>query len=217
MFYLVHTTLNVENSLKDGFLRSQKSINKIKNNNINNDSILDTDKYYSNLPYVYTILVKMDNIKKYSTSLGSSRTSMIFDISLLLDRIFTLNLEHYGYPTDNTYDGRKLNMNELMDILTDYYNQIEENKKLLPKYKLYNNRGTDHGEIIFKSKIDLKRYLLKIYIVLDEYYDDPYYYKNKNKRDEKLINIVDIVKKNYKNVDVVLFTFKNSGNYKLGF
>jgi len=199
MFYLIHKTNRIENILRDGYLKSGKVIIDELNDKENFGDYEYGD--YEYLEYIFTTLVKEEDIKKYVQLWGYDGNSLLFNPSLLLTRSFTLNFFWKGRPDGITYDGKNLNEKELMDILKHYYKQ---NKKNVNYYK--SDLSNVYGEILFENQINVKKYLLKIYIYdLYDYYsnnDDKIY----NMKKRKLIKIVDIVRKNYENVDVVLFT-----------
>lgn len=209
MFYLIHTTssINAYNILNDGVIRSAHALNKLNNVKIDNN-----DKYawQDDLPYVYTMLVTEENIKKYCNSLGISRIGFIFDTSLLLTRTFTLNLSHYIYPDGETYDGKKLSERELTAILEKYYNKILEIKRGLKKYASDKDMGLYNGEIIFKNQISIKPYLIKLYYGIGKYYT-----KKKEKNWSQENRVFNIINRKYKNVDIILYNYKKNGNYKI--
>lgn len=188
-FYLVHTTLNqfLIDILKDGYLMSRKELEQeynkhhkmkiTKTSKTNMHSKL-YDTFEKNIPdnlggdsqYIYTTLLPksfIDNDVKEFDPMND--ILLVFDAALLLDRNFAFNITWSSGVKKDTIHYNKKNYKTITDldnILTDIYertNQLRQNE--VKKYKIKEfkdmilRQSDSYGEILFKDKINLQKYL----------------------------------------------------------
>jgi hypothetical protein len=138
---------------------------------------------------------KTKNVRMYGHSSGSKYIflrlsqkndygNLYLDSKLLLENVFYLHTGWHGEPVSEMIDGRKLNIEQLNEILNGFKKNIQKYyknqiKKNIPIPLMMSN------EILVKNNIDLKKYLIKI---------------NMSKFNKK---ISEYVEKNYPNTQII--------------
>lgn len=161
-FYLSHNTsidaLNI--ILKSGFLisQSQKDIKKSKKN----IKVLVGGDLGGDNQFIYLSLIPKNNILEHLISNQNIYdTTLLFDAELLLKKKFIYNNTwNYGEITEDSllYDGKKLTLEKLNNILDDIYNN-----RFFSKTPNGNIKYID-GEFLIKTRISLSKYLKYIYV-----------------------------------------------------
>lgn len=220
-FYLVHSTTeeSLLQILKNGFLTSTKELlspseiskdkpkNKTDTNSIS--SVFDGENWGGDNQFIYTSIIPksyIDNGLKEFHPLDN--VLLVFDPMLLLEKDFISNKTwRYGKTNESEYyDGKKYKTEKgLENLLTKIYEGIE----VIRKKQVKNIKNTEYkniilreayyyGELLFTTKIDLKKYLKYICIRINK--------KEKGFKDNSQF-ISNVIKYNdpYENTNIILY------------